>query len=431
MKIAVVGCGAMGSIYAGLLADAGNQVLAVDTNRAHVDAINLRGLRISGASGDRIVMLEARTIPPARVVDLVIVAVKAAHAASAAASARPLIGPHTRILTIQNGLGAAEAVADALGPDSLIVGVAQGFGASLKAPGHAHHNDMKAIRMGAYAHLAADEVQQVVHVWRDAGFDAAAAHDILAMQWEKLICNVAYSAPCALTGLTVGEVMDHPDAGIVSRAAATEAWMVAKARGVAINVDDPVALVREFARRMPDARPSVLQDIEAGRISEVDAINGAVPREADKAGLQAPVNAMLTALVRTLERRAPEQHADRSSPEAVKRADRQRRDAMIAGDVDALAPLLADDMIWTHSSGKKDTKTSFLERIASRAVDYQSLDVADDVVSSRGDIVLHHGTLTGRVVVEGGEKALRNRFLSVWTWSGSGLQLLAWQSTGF
>jgi 2-dehydropantoate 2-reductase len=303
MNIGVVGCGAMGSIYAGLLAEAGNGVIAVDTNREHVAAINQRGLRISGASGDRTIRLEAHLVPPARVMDLVIVAVKAAHAGDAAAAARPLIGPETRVLTIQNGLGAADAVAAAVGGERLIVGVAQGFGASLPAPGHAHHNDMKAIRMGAYGTLAHRRVEEVAAVWREAGFDAAAVTDILAMQWEKLICNVAYSAPCALTGLTVGAVMDDPDVGPVSRAAASEAWSVARALGIGIAVEDPVVLVREFAARMPAAKPSVLLDVEAGRISEVGVINGAVPLQARKVGLEAPVNAALTGLVRALERR--------------------------------------------------------------------------------------------------------------------------------
>jgi len=303
MRIAVVGCGAMGSIYAGLLAAAGNQVLAIDTNEAHVAAINEQGLRVSGASGDRRVTLPAYTTPPAAPAELVIVAVKAAHVAAAAATAQSLLGDDTRVLTIQNGLGAADAVARAVGGERLIVGVAQGFGASLPEPGHAHHNDMKAIRMGAYAGLPARRVAEVAALWRDAGFDAAAVDDIIAMQWEKLICNVAYSAPCALTGLTVGQVMDHPQMGAVSRAAAIEAWTVARVRGVAIAVDDPVALVREFAGRMPEAKPSVLLDIEAGRISEVDVINGAVPREGELAGVEAPVNGALTALVQAIEGR--------------------------------------------------------------------------------------------------------------------------------
>ncbi len=89
--------------------------------------------------------------------------------------------------------------------------------------------------------------------WRTAGFDAAAVDDIIAMQWEKLICNVAYSAPCALTGLTVGEIRDHPELARTSQAAAVEAWETARARGVAIDVPDPVELVREFAARMPGA----------------------------------------------------------------------------------------------------------------------------------------------------------------------------------
>ncbi|MEZ5557010.1 MAG: 2-dehydropantoate 2-reductase [Pseudomonadales bacterium] len=301
MRIAVIGCGAMGSIYAGLLAASGNEVLAVDTNRAHVDAINAQGLRVSGASGDRRVRIRASEKPPDATVDLVILAVKAAHVGGAAASARRLAGPDTPVLTIQNGLGSADVVAEVLGHERLIVGVAQGFGASLPEPGHAHHNDMKAIRMGAYAGLAATMVERVATVWREAGFDAAAVADIAAMQWEKLICNVAYSAPCAITGLTVGEVMDDPDAGLVSRSAAQEAWGVARARGIHLAFEDPIALVREFAARMPRAKPSVLLDLEAGRPSEVGVINGAVPREALKVGMTAPVNSTLTALVQALE----------------------------------------------------------------------------------------------------------------------------------
>lgn len=304
MLIAIIGCGAMGSIYAGLLASSGNEVLAIDTNAEHVRAINDNGLHISGASGDRRVAIQAFHSPPERTVDLVIVAVKAAYVAAAAASARSLIDQHTLLLTIQNGLGSADIVADTLVPERLIVGVAQGFGASLPEPGHTHHNDMKAIRMGAYQGLLpAADVARVANVWRDAGFDAEAVADIAAMQWEKLICNVAYSAPCAVSGMTVGQAMNDEHIGAVSRAAAEEAWRVAKARGIALGFEDPIAHVRDFAARMPSAKPSVLLDIEAGRASEVGAINGAIPREAAKVGMTAPVNETLTNLVKALEQR--------------------------------------------------------------------------------------------------------------------------------
>lgn len=314
MRITIVGCGAMGSIYAGLLASAGHDVTGIDTNSAHVDAINKNGLRVSGASGDRTVHINALTEPGDEPADLLIVAVKGAQIAAAAANIGGLIDRKTLILTIQNGLGSADTLAAVTGGERLIVGVAQGFGASLPAPGHAHHNDMKAIRMGAYSNLDFAEVERVSNAYATAGFDAAAVHDIAAMQWEKLICNVAYSAIAGLTGMTVGEIMDDPVVGPISQAAATEAWETAKAAGINIDVVDPVQHVRDFAARMRDAKPSVLLDVEAGRKSEVEIINGAIPRVATTLGLQAPVNDMLTRLLAAAEGRVENEKSGGTHP---------------------------------------------------------------------------------------------------------------------
>ena len=302
MKVAIIGCGAMGSVYAALLASAGNDVLVVDRWTAHVEAMRKGGLRVQGASGDRTVALSAHTTPPDEPVDMVVIAVKAGDVGAAAASAAPLIGPETVVVTIQNGLGSAEVVASELGPERLAVGIAGGFGASVRAPGHAHHNGMQTIRMGAYDGLAFERIEKAVGIWQGAGFRAEAARDIAAMQWEKLICNVAYSGPCTLSGLTIGQAMDDPDVGPLSRAAASEAWSVAHVRGIAIAVDDPIAHVRAFGSRIPNAKPSLLLDYEAGRRGEIDVINGAIPREAVKVEMDAPVNATLTRLVRFMER---------------------------------------------------------------------------------------------------------------------------------
>ncbi|GFG70181.1 ketopantoate reductase family protein [Mycolicibacter senuensis] len=302
MKIAVIGCGAMGSIYAARLAAAGNDVLALDRSPGHVEAINRGGLRISGPQPDQVVAMRAATDAPAEPMDLVVLAVKAADVAAGAAQALPLLAEDTPVLTIQNGLGSADTVAGIVGAERVAVGIASGFGASRPAPGHVHHNAMRAVRFGAYAALPFWAVEQIAQVWADAGFDAAAVADIAAMQWEKLICNVAYSAPCALTGMTVGQVMDDADMGPVSRAAATEAWTVAGAAGIGIAVTDPVAHVRAFGAQLPDAKPSALLDHLARRVSEIDVINGAVVRTAARVGEQAPVNATLTALVKAVER---------------------------------------------------------------------------------------------------------------------------------
>ncbi|MBP6850290.1 MAG: 2-dehydropantoate 2-reductase [Rhodoferax sp.] len=302
MNIAVVGCGAMGSIYAGLLASAGHTVCVVDGWQAHVDAINTRGLHVEGASGDRWVRMQAYREAPPRTVDLVIVAAKAAQVAAAARGTLALLGPQTLVLTLQNGLGSDDTVAQIVGADRLLVGIAAAFGASLRAPGHCHHEGMAAVRIGAYGALDPTRAESVAALWRDAGFNAQAVTQVRAMQWEKLICNVAYSGPSALSGMTVGEVMDDPDLGPVSRAAAVEAWEIARARQVPLEVSDPIAHVRAFGERVRHARPSVLQDIERGRRSEIGVINGAIPREAALCGREAPVNATITALVRLRER---------------------------------------------------------------------------------------------------------------------------------
>jgi len=297
LRIAVVGCGAMGSVYAGLLAKAGHDVLALSPRGAHMSAIAAQGLHLTGASGDQVIRLATYTEAPDTVVDLVVLATKALHAAAAIRGAAPLIGPETVVLTIQNGLGASEQVAEVVGPERLAVGIAAAFGASLRAPGHAHHENTGKIVIGAYAGLPADRLARIAAAWSAAGMDASVVPDIAAMQWEKLICNVAYSGLCGITGLTVGAVMDSPDLGPVSRAAAQEAFDIARAAGIALSVTDPVAHARGFGEKVRGAKPSVLLDIEAGRPSEIDYINGAIDRVARTIGLRAPVNATLTALV--------------------------------------------------------------------------------------------------------------------------------------
>jgi 2-dehydropantoate 2-reductase len=151
-KIAIVGTGAMGSVYAALLASAGHEVWAVDAWADHVKAMSESGLRVEGASGDRTVRLKATTsAADAGPCDLVILATKADGVEAAAHAIEPILKPETPVLAIQNGLGSAEKVASILGEGRVIQGVVGGFGASMKGPGHAHHNGMEFVRLGEYA----------------------------------------------------------------------------------------------------------------------------------------------------------------------------------------------------------------------------------------------------------------------------------------
>jgi 2-dehydropantoate 2-reductase len=302
MKIAVVGTGAMGSVYAALLADAGNEVWAVDTWAEHIDAIKANGLRVEGASGERTVRIGATTDPAeVGLCDLVVIATKAQDVAAAAASVAPMLGNHSLILTIQNGVGAPERIAAAIQSDSILNGIAGGFGASIVGPGHAHHNNMQLIALAEFAGPVTARLETVARVWSEAGFNVRTFDDVTRMVWEKLICNVAYSGPCTVSRRTLGEIQASEQMWAISAGCATEAYNVARAQDIELSFDDPVEHVRAFGAKMPDARPSMLLDHLAGRHSEIDHINGAIPEIGAKFDVPAPYNEVVSSLVRALE----------------------------------------------------------------------------------------------------------------------------------
>jgi 2-dehydropantoate 2-reductase len=299
VRIAIVGAGAMGSVYAGLLGDVGNEVWAIDPWEEHVAAIREHGLRVEGASGDRTVRVTA-TSDASEVgeVELVVIATKAMDVRSAAEAARVLLGPETAVLSIQNGLGSPEVVADVVGADRVVVGIAGGFGASVVSPGHVHHHGMEVVRLGEPGRPVSPRVKRIAQAWREAGFTVQTEDDVERLVWEKLICNVCFSGTCTVLERTIGEVLDDEQAWSVASSCAQEAHVVAVASGVALSFADAVAHVAAFGERIRDARPSMLLDRLAGRPSEIDVINGAIPPRAAALGVEAPVNATITALVK-------------------------------------------------------------------------------------------------------------------------------------
>ena len=304
MKIAILGTGAMGSVYAGLFASAGHEVWAIDAWREHVEAMKTKGLRLEGASGERTVKVHATTDPrDAGPCDLVVLATKAMHVKPAAESAKPLLGKDTPVLSIQNGLGGPDTAAEILGRERVMVGVVGGFGASIKAPGHAHHNGMELVRLGEFGGPITPRLKKVEDAWKGAGFKVKVFDDIDQLVWEKLICNCAYSGPCALAECTIAEVMGDLDLARVSADCAAEAFKVSQRKHIKLGFEDPVAYVRDFGSKIPSARPSVLLDLLLNKKSEIDVINGSIPRVAKTLGMEAPVNEAVTALVRAKERK--------------------------------------------------------------------------------------------------------------------------------
>ena len=303
MKIAIFGVGAMGSVYAGLMAEAGHEVWAVDIWQEHVDAINASGLRVEGASGDRLVQGIRATVNAQDVgdCDLYVLATKASGVGPAARNIAPLMGPESMLITIQNGLGAGERIAEFMETERVLLGVADGFGASMKGPGHVHHSAMNLIRVGEMDGGMSERLQRVTGLWQQAGFNAQAFADIDQLIWGKYICNVAFSGPCTVFDRTLGELMADPASWAIAQGCALEVQALGRARNIDFTFDDPIEYITAFGHKMPDARPSMLLDHHAGRPSEIDAINGMAVELGKQLGIPTPYNEVLTAVIRQRE----------------------------------------------------------------------------------------------------------------------------------
>lgn len=299
MKILVFGTGAMGSIYAALFADAGHEVWAVDLWQEHIDTINRDGLRVEGASGDRIVKtIHATTdAADAGICELYIIATKASAVGAAARTIAPLAGPDSLVITIQNGLGAGERIAEHMPVDNVILGVAQGFGAAMKGPGHARHEAMNLIRLGELQGGITPRLEAMAQLWQQAGFQAQVFADIHQLVWDKYICNVTFSAPCTVFECTAGELMADPARWAIALGCAREVYTLGQAMSINFSFDDPVAYVTAFGARMPNARPSMLLDHQARRHSEIDAINGMAVTLGQRLGIPTPYNEVVSAVV--------------------------------------------------------------------------------------------------------------------------------------
>ena len=304
MKVVVIGAGAMGSLFGGLLAEAGNNVRLLDIWPEHVAAINAGGLFVERAGKTRTIPVQALTDPAeAGPVDLAVVFVKSAHTADAAHTAAALAGKSGIVLTLQNGLGNADILARIAATATVVAGTTA-HGATLLAPGRIRHAGVGPTTIGRWSGEDSDAVDRVAEVFNQAGIETEVAVDVRRVIWEKLIVNVGINAITALTGIKNGQILDLETTRELSRAAVEEAVAVAAARGVTIR-EDAAEHVLAVARATAANRSSMGQDVDHGRRTEIDAINGAVVREAEMVGIPVPVNRTLADLVVTLETHYP------------------------------------------------------------------------------------------------------------------------------
>ena len=293
----------MGSVYAGLFRKAGHDVWAIDIWQEHLEAIASSGLTVSGASSSFVVegLHVGRAPMDAAPCDVWVIATKAAAVGDVAAQIAPLLEPANVVMAFQNGLGAGERVARHIPDAHIMIGIAEGFGSSIPEPGHVHHEGMRLIRIGEMNGGMTERVRQIERLWNDAGFNVRAFANVNVMVWEKFLCNVTLSAPCAVFDVPVGELMADPDAWQIALGCAAEAYQLGIAKGIEFPFDDPLLYVSDFAATIPNASPSMRLDHLARRRSEIDVINGQVVTLSQELGLRAPYNETLCAIVRRRE----------------------------------------------------------------------------------------------------------------------------------
>ncbi len=305
MKISIIGGGAMGSIYAALMAGTKNKIVLIDTWHEHVEAIKTSGLQIEGASGKRIVRnIHASTnISESTGSQIYIIATKTAQVEEVASQLSCFIKNTEKILTIQNGLGAGDEIARHINPKNIFIGVAEGFGASVVAPGQVYHNAMKLIRIGEMIPADVSRVKSLTNIWTLSGFETKAYEDINLLVWEKFICNVTFSGPCTVFGITLGELMSVKEYWNIALGCMWEAYKLGLKNSVSFSFTDPEKYVTEFGQAMPKAKPSMLLDHENKRLSEIGAINGKVVELGASIGIPTPYNEVISSIIIHKEKR--------------------------------------------------------------------------------------------------------------------------------
>jgi 2-dehydropantoate 2-reductase len=296
MKITVVGAGAMGGSYGALLAVAGHEVSLVDAWQAHVDAIERDGLRLVGVRGEHRVRVAASTEPIGEGADMAIVFVDANNTGAATATAARVLAPEGFAITFQNGIGNVERLQATLGRERVLGGSSMCSAAS-RGPGHVCLTHLGKTTIGETDGSERPRTRELAAALGGAGLETELAPDVMAVIWEKFALNCCINALAATTGLRGGEMARLPEVDALQDRIIEEVMAVTAAKGIRLPTPDLPAKIKAHWRKKFN-KPSMLQHVEAGRRTEIDALNGALLREARTLGIETPYNEALVALLK-------------------------------------------------------------------------------------------------------------------------------------
>lgn len=304
MNILIVGAGAMGSLFGGRLKAQQAEVLLYNRNNPHVERINQSGLTIVERDNQEttVPLKVVQEIPETDMYDLVLVLVKA-HATKAVLEAmRDSFSPQTLLVTMQNGLGNLEVIAE-LFPDNPAVAGTMGCGASVESNGRILHRGWGRNYIGrSEDDYAQKKLMEFIELLNRSGLETELAEDVQTVIWNKLFVNVAYNSLTALTRLRNGDILNTDEGKDLLRSVVTEAVQVAKSAGVTANAEEIVAKCVLMGQEDIGAnKSSMLMDVLHKRKTEIDAINGAVAKLGKQHGIETPYNELITGIIKVIE----------------------------------------------------------------------------------------------------------------------------------
>lgn len=304
MKIAVIGAGAMGSLFAARLIDAGAEVTLVDVDERLLDTLRTHGLRLEDEQGVRVYWPRvARAEQLQGEVDALLMLTKSHHTRQAIQACRHLLGQQTLVLTLQNGLDSVPVLREYVAEPCLAIGMTL-YPADVLAPGSVRSCGGGEVRLRGLLPGAgqAGPLQALIDGLRRGGMCCIEDPDIEVSIWEKVAFNTALNSLCALTGVSVGELGRCARGREVALALVAEAAAIAASVGVALDPQRVVQAVEEAFVVHAGHKPSMLQDLEHGRRMEIDALSGALLAHARRQGVQAPAMAAIDRLLRRAQR---------------------------------------------------------------------------------------------------------------------------------
>jgi 2-dehydropantoate 2-reductase len=297
MKIAVVGAGAMGSIFGACFVRGGHDTVLVDVAHGLIERINTAGVTIVRDGEETVTRVPATSDTESiGQVDAVAFCVKCYHTESAVELARPLVGPETVVASLQNGWGNGDVLAQAFPAEQIVVGVTYNSGTVLDVAKVAHPG-VGPTTLGSFADGTTEGAERLAGALSDGGLEARVASPVRPEIWKKLILNAASLPSAALTGMTAGAMGASEDMCALMSATAAEAVGVARALGFDIDERERIDTILSVSKRAGSTKASMLQDVEAGRRTEIDVINGAVVRAADEVEVPVPLNRAFVQLI--------------------------------------------------------------------------------------------------------------------------------------